>query len=80
MRKQSTIWIVMSHSSPPDSPNQKGTSATRIVKTAVIYDVGEDASRWGILKKDDFLRVATELKEQGIIEEIPDYETFYKGF
>ena len=52
----------------------------RAIKTAVIYNVGEDPSGWGILKKDDFWRVATELKKQGLIEDIPDYDTFYKNY
>jgi len=52
----------------------------RAIKTAVVYGVGEDPSGWGILKKDDFWRVATELKKQGLLEETPNYDTFYKNY
>ncbi|MCK4357156.1 MAG: ABC transporter substrate-binding protein [Candidatus Cloacimonetes bacterium] len=49
------------------------------VITAITYQVGEESSNWGILKKNDFLQVADELKEQNFIKKIPDYENFYKG-
>ena len=50
------------------------------IKSAVIYGVGENPDGWGTLKRDDFLRVAAELKEAGLIEEAPDYDIFHRGF
>jgi len=32
----------------------------------------------GILLKADFLRVAKELKENGFIKDIPEFESFYR--
>ncbi len=34
----------------------------------------------GVLEKDDYYRVAGELKSAGMTKEIPDYNLFYKGF
>jgi NitT/TauT family transport system substrate-binding protein len=48
------------------------------IKEAVVYQVGDDPTKWGVLKKDDFLRVAEELKQQGFIQTVPQYENFYK--
>ncbi|MDD5765521.1 MAG: ABC transporter substrate-binding protein [Candidatus Marinimicrobia bacterium] len=48
------------------------------IKEAVVYQVGDDPTKWGVLKKDDFLRVAEELKQQGFIRTVPQYENFYK--
>ena len=50
------------------------------IKAAITYGMGEGSGFWGELKKDDFLRVAQELKNQGFIENIPIYEEFYRGW
>ena len=49
------------------------------IETAVKYQVGDDPANWGKLRKDDFLRVAYELKEQGFIDGIPSFKDFSKG-
>ncbi len=51
----------------------------KAIETAVKYQVGDDSANWGKLRKDDFLRVAYELKEQGFIDEIPNFNNFFKG-
>ncbi len=51
----------------------------KAIETAVKYQVGDDPANWGKLRKDDFLRVAYELKEQGFIDEIPSFDSFFKG-
>ena len=51
----------------------------KAIETAVKYQVGDDPGNWGKLRKDDFLRVAYELKEQGFIDEIPSFDNFFKG-
>jgi len=49
-----------------------------VILEAVVYGVGADPAGWGVLRRDDFLRVAEELKSQGFITSFPDYEDFYK--
>jgi len=48
------------------------------IHQAVVFGAGPDASRWGVLKKDDFQRVADELIRQGFVKTVPAYEDFYK--
>ncbi|MEA2104760.1 MAG: ABC transporter substrate-binding protein [Candidatus Cloacimonadota bacterium] len=49
------------------------------VHSSITYQTGEGVESWGNLKKDDFFLLANELKEQNIIERIPNYKNFYKG-
>jgi NitT/TauT family transport system substrate-binding protein len=49
-----------------------------VILQALVYGVGEDPAGWGVLRKDDFLRVAGELMNQGFITSYPAYEDFYK--
>lgn len=49
-----------------------------IVLQAVVYGVGSDPAGWGVLRRDDFQRVAEELKRQGFIQAVPAYEDFAK--
>jgi NitT/TauT family transport system substrate-binding protein len=48
------------------------------VLQALVYEVGEDPAKWGVLRKEDFLRVAGELVSQGFIITYPAYEEFYR--
>ncbi len=42
----------------------------------IIYPSGEDSRVPGTLRKEDYDRVSKELKEQGLIRDIPDINTF----
>ncbi len=48
------------------------------IRQAVVFGAGDKASSWGVLKKEDYQRVADELIRQGFVKSVPAYETFYK--
>lgn len=45
---------------------------------ALVYEIGDNPADWGVLRKEDFLRVAGELMNQGFIKSYPPYEEFFK--
>jgi len=46
---------------------------------SVKYNAGPGMSDWGVLAREDYFRVAEELKLQGLINEIPKYVLFFRG-
>jgi len=48
------------------------------IRQAVIFGSGNDPAGWGVLRKDDYQRVAEELVRQGFVKTVPAYEDFFK--
>ncbi len=47
------------------------------IKEAFLYNTGNDTLRWGYLSREEYENVAEILLQQGIIDNVPDFQEFY---
>jgi len=50
-----------------------------VILKSLVYQNENHPEKWGVLSTEDYFRVAKELKKQGFIKDIIEFEEFYRG-